>query len=74
MSVTGEQSDLYCLADFIGPGLPCAETNCRDLVPGIKGKCLPAQVAYEYPVFEGLPVSVQLTWYVLKPTFCEFDW
>ncbi|KAL3711899.1 hypothetical protein TMatcc_000593 [Talaromyces marneffei ATCC 18224] len=37
VTVASKQSGLYCLSDFVGFGLPGAETDCRDLVPCVKG-------------------------------------
>lgn len=49
MTVAPQQRILDGFANLIGPGLPGAEANGRDLVAGVKGEGFPNDVGqYEY--------------------------
>jgi hypothetical protein len=44
VTVSGEEGVLHGLADLIGLGLPCAQTNGGDLVAGVEGVGLPIEI------------------------------
>lgn len=44
MTVSGEKGVLHGLADLIGLGLPCTQTDGGDLVAGVEGVSLPIEI------------------------------